>query len=41
MYDFPFSDTALFVTGKTFLLSGCFAVLETIFEGSKTKRPPR
>jgi excinuclease UvrABC nuclease subunit len=29
IHDFPFADTAMFVTGRTLLLSPCFAVLET------------
>ena len=28
IYDFPFSDTAVFLTGKTLLLSSCFVTLE-------------
>lgn len=28
LYDFPYEDTAVFLTGKTLLLLDCFAVLE-------------
>lgn len=28
LYDFPYDDTAVFITGKTLLLSDCFVVLE-------------
>lgn len=30
LYDYPFSDTAVFLTGKTLLLSANFAVLEQV-----------
>lgn len=33
LYDYPYDDTAVFLTGRTLLLTTAFAVLEQAFEG--------